>query len=142
MTILFLCFSGPNRLPAGREERPGELEERPCAEDQNAGIRAEAREVSAYSAHPQHTKIPQLACNNCSVVDAAINKILPMRKIHFSVTSILSIVQFAILSILFCFLSWFQGRQYLESNCRNISGQERVLLCLSLDINGAASTHI
>lgn len=40
-------FSGPNRLPAGGEERPGELEERPCAEDQNAGIRAEAREVSA-----------------------------------------------------------------------------------------------
>lgn len=56
-------FSGPNRLPAGGEERPGELEERSCAEDQNAGIRAEAREVSALppiarSAHPQHTQIP------------------------------------------------------------------------------------
>lgn len=65
-------FSGPNRLPAGGEERPGELEERPCEEDQNAGVRAEAREVSALpptaaSAHPQHTQIPQLVCTNCSV---------------------------------------------------------------------------
>lgn len=55
-----LGFSGPDRLPAGGEERPGELEERPCEEDQNAGVRAEAREVSALpptarSAHPQHT---------------------------------------------------------------------------------------
>lgn len=65
-------FSGPNRLPAGGEERPGELEERPCEEDQNAGVCAEAREVSASpptaaSAHPQHTQIPQLVCNNSSV---------------------------------------------------------------------------
>lgn len=38
-------FSGPNRLPAGGEERPGELEERPGEEDQNVGVRSEAREV-------------------------------------------------------------------------------------------------
>lgn len=61
-------FSGPNRLPAGGEERSGELEERPCEEDQNAGVRAEAREVSslpptAASAHPQNTQIPQLVCS-------------------------------------------------------------------------------
>lgn len=41
-------FLGPNRLPAGGEEGPGKLEERPCEEDQNAGVRAEAREVSPY----------------------------------------------------------------------------------------------
>lgn len=63
-------FSGPNRLPAGGEERPGEPEERPSEEDQNAGVRSEAREVSALpptaaSAHPQHTQIPQLVLNNC-----------------------------------------------------------------------------
>lgn len=38
-------FSGPNSLPAGGEERPGELEERPREEDQNVGVRSEAREV-------------------------------------------------------------------------------------------------
>lgn len=47
LTNLFLGFSGPDRLPAGGEERPGELEERPREEDQNAGVRTEAREVSA-----------------------------------------------------------------------------------------------
>lgn len=65
-------FAGPNRLPAGGEERPGEFEERPCEEDQNAGVRTEAGEVSASpptaaTAHPPHTQIPQLVCNNCSV---------------------------------------------------------------------------
>lgn len=64
-------FLGPNRLPAGGEEGPGKLEERPCEEDQNAGVRAEAREVSALpptaaSAHPQYTQIPLLVYNNCS----------------------------------------------------------------------------
>lgn len=57
-------FSGPNRLPPGREERSGELEEGPCEEDQNAGVRTEAGEVSALpptaaSGRPQHTQIPQ-----------------------------------------------------------------------------------
>lgn len=64
-------FLGPNRLPAGGEEGPGKLEERPCEEDQNAGVRAEAREVSALpptaaSAHPHYTQIPLLVYNNCS----------------------------------------------------------------------------
>lgn len=39
-------FSGADRLPAGGEERPGEPKERPRSEDQNAGVRTEAREVS------------------------------------------------------------------------------------------------
>lgn len=65
-------LSGPNRLPARGEERPREFEERPCEEDQNAGVCTEAREVSALipsaaSAHPQHTQIPQLVCSYCSV---------------------------------------------------------------------------
>ncbi len=65
-------FPGPNRLPAGGEEGSGKLEERPCEEDQNAGVRAEAREVSALpptaaSAHPQNTQIPQLVCNSFDV---------------------------------------------------------------------------
>lgn len=77
-------FSGPNCLPAGGEKRPGELEERPCEEDQNAGVRAEAREVSALpptaaSAHPQHTQIPQLVCNNCNDFYTPKNKFLPLR---------------------------------------------------------------
>lgn len=64
-------FSGPNRLPAGGKERPGELEERPCQKDQNARVCAEAREVSALpptasAAHPQHThtsaSLQQMQC--------------------------------------------------------------------------------
>lgn len=40
--------SGPDRLPAGGTERPGEPKEGPRQEDQNAGVRAEAREVSVF----------------------------------------------------------------------------------------------
>lgn len=65
-------FSGSNRLLAGREEGPGELEERPREEDQNAGVRTEAGEVSALSltavsARPQHIQTFLPVCNNCSV---------------------------------------------------------------------------
>lgn len=54
-------FPGPNCLPAGGKERPGELKEGPCPKDQNAGVRTEAGEVSVLlftdaSAHPQHTR--------------------------------------------------------------------------------------
>lgn len=79
MTILFISFGffshfpGSDRLPAGGEERPGELEEGPRAEDQDAGVRTEAGEVNACSAHPQHTKIPQLARSSRRLVHAAIN---------------------------------------------------------------------
>ena len=38
-------FAGPNRIPAGGEERPGKSEEGSCQEDQNAGICLEAGEV-------------------------------------------------------------------------------------------------
>lgn len=74
-------FSGSNCLPAGGEERPGEFEERPCEEDQNAGVCAETREASvllcnAASAHPQHTQIPQLVCSTC-ILYTPKNKFLP-----------------------------------------------------------------
>lgn len=80
--LFFSGFLGPDCLPAGREERPGELEERPRAEDQDAGIRTQAGEVNADSAHPQLTKIPQPVRYNNRVVDAAINN--HIKKLHFS----------------------------------------------------------
>lgn len=90
--FFFSRFPGPDCLPAGGEERPGELEERPRAEDQDAGVRTQAGEVNACSAHPQRTKIPQLARYNHRVVDAAINNDI---KKHLSATRTLGILQFA-----------------------------------------------
>lgn len=71
-------ISGPNRLPAGGEERPGELEERPRAEDQNVGIRTEAREVSDLP--PTTRTNTLLASNNGSVLYAPNNIILRTRE--------------------------------------------------------------
>lgn len=91
--LFFSGFLGPDCLPAGREERPGELEERPRAEDQDAGVRTQAGEVNAYPAHPQLTEIAQLARYNNRVVDAAINN--DIRKLRFSAARTLGILHFA-----------------------------------------------
>lgn len=83
MMIFFSAFPGPDCLPAGWEKRPGELEERPCAEDQDAGVRAQAGEVNARPVHSLRTAIHQLArWNHSVVVDAAIKNDTKRR--HFS----------------------------------------------------------
>lgn len=69
-------LSGPNRLPAGGEERSGEPQKRPGEEDQNAGVCTEAREVSSSSQTLHFTpNTPELIrhylryFSNCLVID-------------------------------------------------------------------------